>query len=349
MSSNYAAVSMDSDQIKFKKISFPFLLIIYSILPVCILAYLIDIFLLHGYLKATLPLAPENYLILSFIFGTPHIVASNIIFFTNKDYLNTYGKKFLIATIAIIAFFCIGNFLLSEPILLAMVATATSIHVVKQQLGVGNIIAKLSGKIYNLWMWAIIGASVLFYNGIFLSYSLSPGFMQIINDIIFLSVFVIVGASYINHNRIKTKMGRHFLLVNTSMVLLSIFFYFQKYYFFAIVGPRLVHDLTAFVFYVVHDYNRHHASPRNWMYKIFNKLKISAFIAVPVIAISITIYLQVYGDQQFTFFTQSIFNRSFSGAISLGFILYLGLIHYYMESFTWKGDSPYRKYIGFNL
>jgi hypothetical protein len=40
-------------------------------------------------------------------------------------------------------------------------------------------------------------------------------------------------------------------------------------------------------------------------------------------------------------------DKTFPRAISIGFLGYLGMMHYYMESFTWKSGSPYRKYIAF--
>src|SRR5438132_13312035 len=100
-------VNMQNNEIpgshaKIKKISFNFLIWLYIIIPICIIAYLVDIIFLHGYLKETLPIAPESYLILSLIFGTPHIIASNIIFITNKDYLETYGFRAATATFGII-------------------------------------------------------------------------------------------------------------------------------------------------------------------------------------------------------------------------------------------------------
>ena len=35
-------------------------------------------------------------------------------------------------------------------------------------------------------------------------------------------------------------------------------------------------------------------------------------------------------------------------AITLGLLGYLALMHYYTEVFTWKQDSPYRRFIAFS-
>jgi hypothetical protein len=45
--------------------------------------------------------------------------------------------------------------------------------------------------------------------------------------------------------------------------MVGFYFYSQQYYFLAILVPRLVHDATAYVFYVTHDYNKHHSHPGN--------------------------------------------------------------------------------------
>ena len=55
--------------------------------------------------------------------------------------------------------------------------------------------------------------------------------------------------------------------------------------------------------------------------------------------------IERYGDQAFDIVTASALADSFPQAMSLGLLSYLGMLHYFTESFTWRKDSPYRRYV----
>ncbi|HLX64337.1 MAG TPA: hypothetical protein VKX17_23895 [Planctomycetota bacterium] len=336
-------------------ISFKLLLWIYAILPLCLLAWLIDSVFFHSALLPYLPLAPERFFWLSLLFGTPHIIASNIILFSNREYIERFKMRLLLATLFIAAFFGGGYFFLraisdertAYNVLFALIATATVVHVVKQQIGIGNATARLSGLVFQCWAWSIIGGGIVLYNAIFLESVFSPEQKTILLWLMIASCAVTLVLACVLYRRIAQPMGRAFFVANSAMTMTSVILYSKQYYFFAVLGPRVVHDVTAFVFYMAHDYNRHHAQAKNSLYKMLNALHVSAFLAVPVLAIAVTFALQAYGDQAFDAMTVRLFNVSVPNAITLGFIGYLSLLHYYTEAFTWKGDSPYKKYVAF--
>jgi len=58
--------------------------------------------------------------------------------------------------------------------------------------------------------------------------------------------------------------------------------------------------------------------------------------------------LQAYGDIIVNQLINYLFGIKINKAVTLGLLVYFALMHYYTESFTWKQDSPYRKYIGFS-
>ena len=70
------------------------------------------------------------------------------------------------------------------------------------------------------------------------------------------------------------------LVSGAVMALQAGLFYAEGYLFLAILGPRLVHDVTAFTFYIVHDMNRHGADPRNHLYRLASKLGLGVFWVV---------------------------------------------------------------------
>jgi hypothetical protein len=147
---------------------------------------------------------------------------------------------------------------------------------------------------------------------------------------------------------VRTALGKWFLWANVLLVLSSFYFYLEQYYFLAILIPRLVHDSTAYIFYVAHDYNKHHLHPQNALYRYAERCKIHIFIVLPLCSFLLTFFLQSYGDLMVNFITETLFSVEAGKVITVGFIGYLALMHYYTEAFTWKSDSPYRQFIAFS-
>src|SRR5438045_3676081 len=129
------------------------LLAIYLVIPLCALAFAIDREALGGAMRDALPHNPDRLFIYGLLFGWPHIVASNVILVSNPEYRRTFARRTLIASLVIILFFGIGNFVLPYIALSVVAATATIIHVLKQQIGIGAGAARLKGWIYPTWGW----------------------------------------------------------------------------------------------------------------------------------------------------------------------------------------------------
>ena len=115
----------------------------------------------------------------------------------------------------------------------------------------------------------------------------------------------------------------------------------------AILMPRLVHDITAYSFYVTHDVNRHGVSPQNGLFKMAHAAHIPVAVVLPALSFLLTYLLQAYGDTLIDFLAETLFSIQVYKAVTLGLIGYLALMHYYTESFVWAGNSPLRKYIRF--
>jgi hypothetical protein len=108
-----------------------------------------------------------------------------------------------------------------------------------------------------------------------------------------------------------------------------------------------VHDATAYIFYVTHDYNRHHQHPQNFIYRCAARCHVNIFIVLPVCSFMLAFALQAYGDGIVNAITEFFFGLQIRKAVTLGLLGYLALMHYYTEAFTWKQGSPYRKFIAF--
>ncbi|MEZ5429001.1 MAG: hypothetical protein R2747_22335 [Pyrinomonadaceae bacterium] len=327
------------------KISSRFLLGIYAIVPVCLVAMVLDKFLWGGFLFRALPTNPQSFFIFQLLFGTPHIIASSVILATNTDYLRTYRWRVAVFTLIILLFFGIGNLFISYRVFLALVGSATVIHVIKQQVGVGKGLCRLSSRIYDAWGWALIVFGSILYYALFMGASFSPSTASLVHGALWGVGGLIFVLTLVCHRRIKTGTGRLYLWANALMVLQSGLFYAQGYSFLAILGPRLVHDITAFTFYVAHDVNRHGTEPENLLYRLASKLGLGVFWVCPAVAVLLTFLIGRFLDPLAGMVVEPVLGFNLPYAASFVIVGYLGLLHYYTESFTWRQGSPYRRQI----
>lgn len=329
-------------------VSFRLILALYLIVPLCLLLQLFDGWFWQYFLKENLPSNTGHFLLYQILFGTPHIVASAIVLCSNKDYFNLYKPRIFRMTLVLALIFGAGSLYLPYYVLYVAVAAWTVLHVLKQQFGLARGICRLPGAHFHVLLGLSVVAGLLVYIGIFLNARLSPeqaGWIKIVaaNLCVLLTL-----ATWYCQRRVSTAFGKCFLWSNTLLVLSSFYLFVQQYYFLAILGPRLVHDATAYFCYVTHDYNRHHAEPQNWLYRQAKNLNVHCFLVLPALSFGLAFALQAYGDQVVAYISQNIFGVEIRKAVTLGLLGYLGLMHYYTESFTWKQDSPYRRYIAFS-
>jgi hypothetical protein len=258
--------------------------------------------------------------------------------------VRAYGVRVLVASAIIIAFFTVGNFALPYVVLSVVAATATIIHVLKQQIGIGAGAARLKGWLYPAWGWCGILAGVALYNALYLEDDLASYERVLQGASVVLAGGVLVLAIAC-HRRITQPIGRTFLWSNTAMVLLPVTFYFAGYSIFALAIPRIIHDTTAFAFYVAHDHNRHRGTPGNPLYKAAARLPGGIYWLSPALAIGLAFAIERYGDGALDVLTAGASTSAFPQAASIGVLGFLAMLHYYTEAFTWKAGSPYRKHV----
>lgn len=328
-------------------VSFRWLLALYAIIPLCLLLQLLDLSFWQGGLRELLPTSPNHLFLFQIIFGTPHIIASSIILASNRDYLTTFQKKLLWMTAALAVFFGVGSLFLPYRVFYVLVAAWTVYHVLKQQHGVVRGVCRLPNWAFHLLLWLSVSAGLCIYLGIFLKNSLElqqAAWLQTLAAS--LCVGLLIGTVFCQRY-VNTAFGKVFLWANALLVLSSFYFYSQQYLFFAILIPRLVHDATAYVFYVTHDYNKHYKQPQNFIYRIAKCCHLSVFLVLPLLSFVLAFVLQAYGDDVVSYLTRVLFGVEIRKAITLGLLGYLALMHYYSEAFTWQQNSPYRQFIGF--
>jgi hypothetical protein len=329
-------------------VSFRFLLSLYGIVPLCLLVVWLDQFGFHHALRDMLPSSPGHFLLFQVLFGTPHIIASNLLLFSHADYVNTFKHKLIGMTLFIAVFFGIGSLFIPYRALYIISASWTVYHVLKQQHGIAKAVCRLPNWAFYLQLWFSISAGIFIYMGIFLKNSLEPGEAELVLQIATVLTLALVISTVVCQKYVHSKLGVIFLWANTLLVMVSLFVYSQEYYFLAILMPRLVHDMTAYSFYVSHDVNRHGENPQNALFRLATRCHLPVALVLPLLSFLLTFLLQSYGDEWVNFILQTLFSTQVYKAITVGLIGYLALMHYYTESFVWAAGSPLRRYIRFS-
>ena len=329
-------------------VSFRLLLGLYAIIPLCLLLQLFDTWFWHGFLQQSLPSSPKQFLLFQIIFGTPHIVASSILLASNSEYLKFYKSKLIFMSLAITIVFGIGSLFIPYKALYVTVAAWTVYHVLKQQLGVGRGLYRLPDWVFYLLLWLSVAAGLFVYIGIFLKNSLDAQQLESIKLIAAGLCTGLVCSALLCRRYVTTPSGAWFLWSNVLLVLSSFYLFVQQYYFLAILVPRLVHDATAYIFYVVHDYNKHRLQAQNFIYRTAARCHLPVVIVLPLCSFALAFVLQSYGDGAVNMLSEFFFGVEIRKAITLGLLGYLALMHYYTEAFTWKQGSPYRRFIAFS-
>ena len=329
-------------------VSFRVLLGLYAVIPLCLLLQGADAMLWHGYLQENLPSGPKHFLLFQILFGTPHIIASAIILTSNREYFGFYQQKILWMTLAIAVFFGIGSLFIPYIVFYVLVAAWTVFHVLKQQHGIARGVCRLPQWAFNLLLGLGVAAGLFIYIGIFLKNNLDLGQAEWIRHAAGGLCVGLVLSTIMCQRYATTAFGKYFLWSNSLLVVSSFYLYVQQYYFLAILVPRLVHDSTAYIFYVTHDYNRHNAHPQNWIYRCAERCNVHVFVVLPLLSFALAFVLQQYGDAAFSYISEWFFGVEIRKAVTLGVLGYLALMHYYTEAFTWKNGSPYRRFIAFS-
>ncbi len=328
-------------------VSFRLLLCLYWIIPVTVALQVIDHWLWQDYLRINLPSSPYHFVLFQILFGTPHIIASNILLVSNKEYLSHYRRHIVMMTVAIAIAYVLGNMLLPYRLLYIFVAAWTVFHVLKQQYGIARGVCQLPENVFKLLLFLSVLSGLAIYISIFLRSGLTVEQTYWVKQLAMLGCLLLLVAAFAYQHLVTSSFGRWFYWANIFLVLTSFYLYLQQQYFMAILVPRFVHDATAYLFYGTHDFNKHNGKPLNFLYHTAARYHLHIFIVLPVISFALAFGLQAYGDLAVNWLTRHLIGVEFYKVITMGFLGYLALMHYYMEGLTWQKDSPYRQYISF--
>ena len=179
--------------------------------------------------------------------------------------------------------------------------------------------------VFKLWKWMAIGVSALVYLMLF------GGLRQLPGAGLYALCVPLACATWRVARDSRTPIGRAYLWANFGMILAAVFFQTARYPFFTILAPRLIHDLSGFYFYVVHDQNRNFEQPRNLVLRLFRFTRLPIAVLSPLVAIGLAnVLMELRGPLPFV----------------SNLLLCLGFFHYYTEGFMWKRESIHRLALG---
>lgn len=219
-------------------VSFRLLLSLYAIIPICLVVLWLDQLSFNHALRDMLPSSPSHFLLFQVLFGTPHIIASNLLLFSNADYVQTFKNKLIGMTLFIALFFGVGSLFIPYRVLYIISACWTVYHVLKQQHGIAKAVCRLPNWAFYLQLWLSVIAGIFVYMGIFLKNSLSPEQAELVLQIASVLTAALIAATLISQKYVAGRFGWYFLWANTLLVVASWYVYSQQYYFLAILMPR---------------------------------------------------------------------------------------------------------------
>lgn len=300
------------------------LLVIYSLIPAAALVIIIDWLFLNSTLKRTFPHSPYDWWTVTALVSFPHIFASQF-GFVDREYAAHYSRLLLgIPLVALSGLLLarynavFGNFVFQF---------VTIYHVIFQQIGISRMmLGQVTGS-FTAWKWLFFGAFTFAHLG----HTLHAKFL-ILAIPVGLALIPTTYLAYRIYRESKSRMGGHYLWANQAMLLFVAVSYPLGYPVFSILLPRLVHDASAFVFYIAHDHNRNYDSIKNGLYRLLSALRLPVTVAGPVLAFGANLLLISV--------SKLYFNPFFYAPVTM--------IHYYTERVVWRRNTPHRQAIFFS-
>lgn len=314
--------------------------------PAALLLAIIDTLFFDQQIRQAMDLEPMQIAYWTAVLTVPHIISSLVTFF-DREYVSYYKKPLIKGTVIALllgAGVPLGfQIFLGETYgfaaLLITMAFYTMYHNLMQQYGISLMMMRQPPtRDFQVWRWMTILPAGLAYT------VLMASFLPVVRmnwDLLILLIGValtiatIFGIRFlitILRNPAHTRIGLIYFVSNMGMLYVCFGLIVAGYGFLATLVPRIIHDLTAFLIYTVHDQNRNAAAVRNPVYYIPKKIGIPpVYLCLPIgVAISYLL-MEVWGNV----------------GVIVTFVTALNFMHYYMEGHMWKRGTPHRQHVPF--
>ena len=281
---------------------------------------------------------PEKTHILNYFFHFPHAMMTFISLFFDKGYLKYYFSDFPIGKITLIIL-AYSTIILHTFSYFIIFSVLLGFHFSKQQYGIERIILgeKAQVKKYSTIIMGFF-FSVTYYVSVF-----SGPFEHnlIIKDFLLHNEFwghfkyplylFFAGIALFELEKdlkiFKDGIERFYVIGNFIFLLYIPFVFELKYYWVAAGIPRMIHDLSSFYLYSIHDQNRNSHKQNNLLLKIvtFNRrLPFILWLLLPFLLAS-------FQGKCYGIVTSFTANLTFMG---------FAMLHFCTESIIWKKNGP---------
>jgi hypothetical protein len=298
-----------------------FLVALYGVVPLAFAWWIADLALFHGAMRRVLPKLPDDIFALVVVFGLPHIVSSSLIFL-NAEYRAHYRRQLRIG-VPVIVLLVAARFVLPDIVYYPFLGIVNIKHVVGQQIALIAAFGVAESPETRAWRRLAVVTASLVGAAAYIS-AVSLGFLPLVATLVMSVVVVpvlLIRLVILTRRVVRQQRGREaraYTWMNVALMVGSFCFVVSGYPFLAVICPRIVHDVTAFAFYAVHNQNRSSAPGRR------------ALWLTPLVAIAVAL--------PFTL------TRDHSAAVT-SVCLGLELFHFFTESFTWKRGTLHRRYL----
>jgi len=318
------------------------ILYLYLIMPGALIVYLVDFLFLGKVFKGEFPSNSQNILIMLIFLGLPHVLAGFLIVFSRWTYISFYKFRIAFFVIFIVFLSVLGGyyFYYFDYIVIFLGAIFGVFHVVKQQYGVlyrGHFIKNFY-SMTSVFFSFLIG--VFIYLGIFFREVISDDFLGYIGVIVVILCFLLSVFSFVSCDFSLKRLSLTCFWVNPVLIVFCAFFYIQEYFLLAIITPRLIHDLTAYFYYIDHEQRFFRKKENSTFFGLLSSWNVPVFLILPMSSIVVAIFLFMYEDVIIHFskhVTLQLIGYDFLPSSILWFFV---AMHYYTESFMWKRGSP---------
>ncbi len=318
---------------------------LYLICPVLLVIVIIDISFMNTAILSALPDRPDEWVLWVVVFILPHIISS-FITMADSENVKTYGSKLRLAMVVLViasifingvipSFLSGSNLYQFQLAFFAIFGFSTIFHVLSQQFGICLILGRIRPTSnFNYFKWSAVILSFLLYMVVFSSEQLSAlnDSGDIVRECSFLLIITLLLLVFYFGLKVfvtsKTKVGGIYIALNVFMLVSVSMFIVMEYYIFALIIPRIIHDISAFIFYSNHDDNKFRYKENNYIYLLIKNIPLSVRVVSPILGVAIAYVINMI-----------------SAWVLLYLIIVLEFLHYYIESFIWKTGGNHRKYL----
>lgn len=312
------------------------LLSVFAIIPLTGLFILLDYFFSGLSFSRSLPVEGDDAGLLNTIFMLPHVLAS-FFTFADRDYLVAYAGRLGVSSLAILGVTFLVPLWLGYGAFLLILVLYTAHHQVSQQSGIAALVAKNKPSTHEAWKWLslvlliILVFSVSLQGNPDLAFLWQDPFRSYFRYFMALLFAGYIVLSVMTAKASKTRIGVFYIAASSMLIAFNFFLCTFGFYFYILLITRIVHDITAFAFYVTHNVNRDKAEPASMMAAIRKRLPLPEYILTPVLALLVSLAL--------TFLMPASYLLPVS--------IFLAFFHYYWEGVMWKKGSPHRAFLRF--